>query len=117
LQRTAQNIAYLTKVLVTTTIAEHRIAIAQALSDQEKSAMLARSDSPFAAELFERPWVSSLPSYPRPFQSLVTSGIFGLLLGAVAAVIQWNIVNGARRWLRQRRTPRGPAGPATAIQA
>ena len=93
IQRTKANIAYLSDVLGKITIVEHRVAIAQALSDQEKSAMVAQSGSAYAADLFESPWASSNPVYPTPTQTLSTWAAVGAFVGGFLAWLQWSVGN------------------------
>ena len=81
LTRANNYIGYLTDQLQNVTIAEHREAIAQSLSDQERYRMVAKSGSPFAAELFEHPWASNLPASPVPRSVILTWLIFGAGIG------------------------------------
>lgn len=85
LQRTKNYVGYLTNELKTVTIVEHRLAITQALSEQERYAMVANSGSPFAADIFERPWASSQPIAPRPSQFIMMSALVGAGIGVVLA--------------------------------
>jgi hypothetical protein len=106
IQRTTQNIAFLGKTLGTITIAEHRAAIAQVLSAEEKRLMSARNDSPFAAEFFERPWAATFPSFPVPMQSIMWGAITGAIIGYLLAFIHWHIrphLGGLRLFRRPRR--------------
>lgn len=85
----AQNyIAYLTKQLATVTIAEHREALMNTLSEQEKYAMSAGSNVPFAAEMFDKPSVDTTLLYaPRPRQ-IYTFWIFVWgVVGACAVLL------------------------------
>ena len=117
IQRTSQNIAFLTKTLGTITIAEHRLAIAQVLSDQEKALMSARNDSPFAAEFFERPWAATLPSYPVPVQSMMWGAIGGAAFGYLIALIHRHTRNPIRRLFRRLFTRHPPAQPGPPLPA
>lgn len=74
--RSSQNIAYLSDQLKTVTLSEQREAIMHALSDQERSAMMANSTAAFAAETFGQPYQSYRPTSPLPAK------IFGMALGA-----------------------------------
>jgi hypothetical protein len=104
LQRTMEYIAYLSDTLGKVTVAEHRAALAQALSEQEKSAMIARSGSAFAAEVFERPWASSFPSSPTPMQTLLKGVLFGAAAGSFLALLHWAARNNSRgRFARLKR--------------
>jgi hypothetical protein len=89
LRRTTDYIAYLSNALNQVTIAEHRAAITAALSEQEKSAMVARSGSAYAADLFEQPWAISLPVYPNATRVLLTDALVGSVCGAFLAALLW----------------------------
>ena len=106
IQRTTEYIAYLSDMLSKVTLVEHRIALAQALSEQEKSAMIAKSGSAFAAELFERPWASSYPSSPKPVQSLIKGAFFGGLIGSILALL----LSAVRNRFRARTRRKQPVG-------
>lgn len=99
LKRANDNIAFLTDRLAKVTLAEHRTALAAALSEQERNAMMAQSNSAYAADLIEQPWASSYPVFPRPVRELLTSVALGLFVGGSLAVLQWM----ALRWFRNRR--------------
>jgi hypothetical protein len=86
LARTQQSIAYLSDQLQRVTLADHRTALSQALSEQERIRMMANSNLPFAAEPFGPPTVSSAPSSPRPGIVLTVSLILGAMIGAGAAL-------------------------------
>jgi len=89
IRRTTDYIAFLNNLLSRVTVAEHRTSIAQSLSEQEKTAMIAQSGSAYAAEPFERPWVSSIPVSPKPLPAL-SEGIFlGALAGSFLALLKW----------------------------
>lgn len=89
LQRATDYIAYLTSELSKVTIAEHRLALAQSLSEQEKAAMMARSSSAFAADLFEPPWAGSYPSSPQAMTTLARTTFIGALIGSFLALLLW----------------------------
>jgi hypothetical protein len=89
IRRTTDYIAFLNNLLSKVTVVEHRTAIAQALSDQEKAAMIAQSGSAYAAEPFERPWVGTSPVSPKPMQSLAQGAFLGALLGSLLALLKW----------------------------
>jgi uncharacterized protein involved in exopolysaccharide biosynthesis len=102
IQRTTDYIAYLSNMLSKITVAEHRVALAQALSEQEKSAMIARSGSAFAADLLERPWANSDPSSPRPIQTLLKGAFFGAFGGSILALLFWAMRNSFRARTRRK---------------
>jgi uncharacterized protein involved in exopolysaccharide biosynthesis len=81
LSRSAQNIAYLSEKLKSVTIAEQREALAQTLSEQEKSAMMANSGAPFAVEAFGEPFASYRPTQPQPVMVLATALLAGIFIG------------------------------------
>lgn len=89
LKRANDNIAFLNDRLAKVTLAEHRTALAAALSEQEQNAMMAQSNSAYAADLFEQPWISSNPVFPRPVRELLTSVALGAFVGGCLAVLQW----------------------------
>jgi hypothetical protein len=89
IKRTTDYIAYLSSTLAKVTVAEHRLALVQALSEQEKAAMVAKSGAPFAAEVLEEPWAASYPSFPQVFQTLARWGFIGTLAGCVLALLLW----------------------------
>ena len=101
IKRTTDYIAYLSSTLSKVTVAEHRLALAQALSEQEKAAMIAQSGAPFAAEVLEEPWANSNPSFPQAFQTLARWAFIGALAGSALALLLWTI---RRSW--QARTVR-----------
>lgn len=87
LLRATENIEYLTQQLSVVTNAEHRQAIAQTLSDQEKIRMMAKATAPYAAEIFGRATVSVKPTSPNPVVVLLGSCIMGMILGAACAFV------------------------------
>lgn len=91
LDRTEGNIRYLSAKLETTQQAEHRLALTQALSEQEKMRMMASSGLPFAAERFGNVTVSPTPTSPRPLMVLLAAPFFGALLG-IGAIVGWHLV-------------------------
>jgi uncharacterized protein involved in exopolysaccharide biosynthesis len=85
LERTSQYIAYLSQTLRTVTVAEHRLALSQALSEQEKLRMMASSSAPYAAEVFSRPTASVRPTEPIPTLVLLVALAGGLIVGGLIA--------------------------------
>lgn len=97
LEQTTEHIRYLEGVLRTLTIAEHRSALAQVLSDQEKLLMTARARGAFAADPFGQITVSSRPTSPSPVLALIAGVVFGLLTGAVIVLVRsglWKAFDG-----------------------
>ena len=87
LARARQFAAYLDARLATIVVAEHRVALTTALSDQEKQIMLASSEAPYAADLVEAPTASLAPTSPRAVVVLVASTLFGLVFGTLGAMV------------------------------
>lgn len=85
-ERADANARFLLTQLRLATLADHRAALAQALSEQEKTRMLAMSSGPFAAEPVSTVSVSLRPTWPRPFLVLAAGLVAGLGLGVLAAV-------------------------------
>lgn len=83
LARSQEYIRYLSQQLEIVQVAEHRLAIAQALSEQEKMRMMTSADIPFAAEPFGEPAASFKPTRPQPVillaASIFAGGFFALL--------------------------------------
>lgn len=86
LARANQFARYLDARLATVVVAEHRVALTTALSDQEKQIMLASSDAPYAADLVEAPTASLAPTSPRAIIVLVTSLLFGMVFGTLGTM-------------------------------
>lgn len=84
--RTRGNIAYLTTQLQTVTLAEQRFALVGTLTEQERQAMLAYGNAPYAAEPFDLATASLEPTRPRPMPVLIGGLVTGLILGIVAAL-------------------------------
>ncbi|HEY0282938.1 MAG TPA: Wzz/FepE/Etk N-terminal domain-containing protein [Rhizomicrobium sp.] len=87
LLRATQYIDYLSKELDTVTVAEHRQAIMQALSEQERFKMSASSAAPYAADVFDGPWTSRKRLSPRPSQIYPVAILKGLLFGAAIVLV------------------------------
>lgn len=87
LARASDYIRYLTGKLETVVVAEHRLVIADALSEQEKVRMMTSSPSPFAAELFGQPSASLRATKPRPIVVLLGSVLIGVFVGALLVAL------------------------------
>jgi uncharacterized protein involved in exopolysaccharide biosynthesis len=87
LRQAASYAAYLSRKLQTVQLAEHRQALAEAMSEQERSIMLAGSGVPYAANIIDGPVTSRFPTYPRPSLVLVGAAVVGLVLGMLLALI------------------------------
>jgi len=68
------------------TLAEHRVALAAALSEQEKTRMLAQSSAPFAAEPPSTASTLLRPTSPRPLVFLIVAVVLEFGLGILAAL-------------------------------
>lgn len=86
LSRTSENIDYISMKLQQVTIAEHRQALAQALSEQEKLRMTASSSVSFAAEPFGKAASSRRPVSPNPLIVLAAAIGAGLVIGMIAVL-------------------------------
>ena len=91
--RSTKYISYLTNQLQKVTVAEHRAALADALSEQEKFRMTASSGLAYAADPFGTVTVSLNPTSPRPAIVIILSVILGLVLGSLIAL--------AASWMRK----------------
>lgn len=80
LVRSTQYIEYLQKKLDSVTVADHRAALVQALSEQEKLRMMASSNVAFAAEPFGPVTSSARPTSPQPAMVLALSALLGILI-------------------------------------
>jgi hypothetical protein len=87
LNRSNDSIAYLTQQMERVTLAEHREAIAAALSEQEKQRMFASSSMPFAAEPFGGIIVSLRPTSPQPAIVLIAAVFAGLVAGTAWIIV------------------------------
>jgi hypothetical protein len=87
LAQSQRYIDYISRKLESITLAEHRSALIESLSEQEKMNMMARANSAFAAETLEAATASEKPSSPNaPFVlggltllGLISGTLFGLL--------------------------------------
>ena len=87
LDRTGAYVAYLREQLANVSVTEYRQALHDILAEQEKRRMVASSNLPFAAEPFGEPTVSVRPTSPRPVLTIVSSVLFGTLLGIFIALL------------------------------
>lgn len=88
LERSTGNIAYLSEQLERVTIAEHRAAIAESLSEQEKQRMAASSSAPYAADPFGNASASLRATSPRPSLILVASVVGGVMIGCLIVLLR-----------------------------
>lgn len=82
LARTTQYIDYLSKTLPTVENTEHRQALIDSLSEQEKNRMMASANTAFAAEPFGATSVPSRPDIPIPSLVLFLAVMLGAVVGA-----------------------------------
>jgi hypothetical protein len=106
LVRANQYMDYISRKLPTVTIAEHRAALTQALGEQERFAMVASSSLPFAADVFEKPWTSTLPDSPKPRQAFLLALVIG---GAIGFAIAFGVRKVRGRFARRPRLDPYPA--------
>lgn len=93
LVRSTEYIDYLSDQLRRVTIVEHRSAIAEMLSEQEKTKMMASSSLAFAADQFGPVTASLRPTSPRPSIVLALSIVLGTLAGILAALLRTQVRN------------------------
>ena len=91
LLRSSSYINYIEKKLGVVTVAEHRLALAQMLSEQEQVQMVASSGLPFAASPFGETSVSARPTDPNPAFVLAISVVTGLFVGFLLIFLSSNI--------------------------
>lgn len=87
LKRSESYIQYLTQALRTITIADYREALVTALSEQEKTRMMASSGVAFVAEPFGQPVISPRPTSPKIVGVLLPVLLLGLLLATFLAAL------------------------------
>jgi len=90
-RRSVAQIAHIKARLASVTVTEHRRALSDLLSDQERVAMMIEVDLPFAADVIQAPTASALPDWPNPALVTPLAGLVGLLAGAFAlsARVAW----------------------------
>ncbi len=86
--RTDDYIRYLAARLPTISLAEQRVAVAQALGEQERLKMVASSGRPYAAEVFEHPAASERPVTPSVGKVIVVAMFLGLAAGVGLALLR-----------------------------
>lgn len=82
-RRSAAQIAHVRARLAGITAAEHRRALADLLSEQERVAIMIEVDLPFAADPVEPPAVAGRPDWPNPAAVVPLSALAGLVAGSV----------------------------------
>ncbi len=86
-ERTRNNIAYLSEKLRGVTFAEQRQVLFNALSEQERQAMLANSLAPYAANPFGVATASLTPTKPKQLPLLLGGLIGGLIAGTALSLL------------------------------
>ncbi|WP_448585444.1 hypothetical protein [Thermaurantiacus sp.] len=86
--RSTASVAYIQEKLQGDLMAEHRIALAQILGEQERALMMARSGLPFSADILGGVAVSGRPVRPRPVLVLGFALAVGLLSGFGVALLR-----------------------------
>ncbi|MDQ2106549.1 hypothetical protein [Azospirillum isscasi] len=83
-RRSAAQIAHVRARLAGITVAEHRRALADLLSEQERIAMMVEVDLPLAADAIEPPAAAQRPDWPDPLRVVPMAVLAGLAAGGVA---------------------------------
>lgn len=83
-RRSAAQIAHARARLAGITVAEHRQALADLLSEQERIAMMIEVDLPLAADAIEPPATAQRPDWPNPLRVVPMAALVGLMAGALA---------------------------------
>lgn len=94
--RATEYINYLSSQLQSARNVEHRSAIAQSLSEQEKNRMLASSTMAFAAEPLDVVTSSLRPTSPSPALILLVALLQGIVAGVLVALVR-------SQWIEHRR--------------
>ncbi|MBP2296721.1 hypothetical protein [Azospirillum rugosum] len=82
-RRSAAQIAHVRARLAGITVAEHRRALADLLSEQERVAMMIEVDLPLAADAIVPPTAARRPDWPNPVLVVPVAALVGLVAGAV----------------------------------
>ncbi len=88
-RRTVAYIDYISHKLLTVQLAEHRAALANALAEQERMLMMARTGQPFAADPLGMVSVTDKPVSPNMVIALAAGLVLGGLMGIGAAIFMW----------------------------
>lgn len=96
-RRSAAQIAHVRARLAGITVAEHRRALADLLSEQERIAMMIEVDLPLAADAIEPPAAAQRPDWPNPLQVVPVAMLVGLAAGTVVVSLRrlWRAGGGA----------------------
>lgn len=92
LTRGRENVEYIRGRLPTVTVAEHRLALIETLSDQEKSVMWASSSAPFAVSVLSGPSSSLAPTKPNSVAVILAGAMIGLMVGLLMAITGGRVI-------------------------
>lgn len=87
-RRSATQIAHARARLAGITVAEHRRALADLLSEQERIAMMIEVDLPLAADAIEPPAAAQRPDWPNPLTVVPMAALVGLVAGALVVSLR-----------------------------
>ncbi|GAA4254939.1 hypothetical protein HLK65_06895 [Azospirillum formosense] len=87
-RRSAAQIAHARARLAGITVAEHRRALADLLSEQERIAMMIEVDLPLAADAIEPPAAAQRPDWPNPLTVVPMAALVGLVAGALVVSLR-----------------------------
>jgi uncharacterized protein involved in exopolysaccharide biosynthesis len=87
LQRANDYVGYLSRELNKETVAQYREALMAHLAEQEQTLMMANASVSFAFQVFSAPSIPRSPSSPKAAILLVSSIVFGVIFGAILAVV------------------------------
>jgi hypothetical protein len=86
-QHADQYINYLNDKLATVSLNDHRLVLMQVMSEQERFRMMASSNLPYAADIYDGPAASPYATSPKPAIVLALGLISGVLLGCILALL------------------------------
>ena len=84
--RTSLQIGYIERQLGRVSVIEYRKVLTDLLASQEKSMMMLNVELPYVASVIEPPFVSELPTHPKPITALLVSLVLGIFLGVFLAL-------------------------------
>lgn len=87
--KSQQYVEYITRRLPTLTLVEHRIALAQVLSEQEAQMMMASATGSYAVEPLGQIVSSPKPVNPKPMPVLAAGAAFGLVGGLLIFFLRY----------------------------
>lgn len=107
LDRTQRYVTYLREQLAQVTNVEHRLALTQLLSEQQKQLMMLQVDLPYAVRVMQPVRVTTMPTEPRPKIVLAMVFLAALLLSC-GAVLVYHLAMKPSGWSLDRMRPRRP---------